>query len=86
MLTDAAPVFVVNDLATSLFYYRDRLGFEIAYEYGEPPFYVLAFAAMKWRSISSAAIKRRGAPDGMRDFDVLDLDCNRLIYGMGSKA
>lgn len=39
MLTGAAAVFVVRDMATSLAYYRDALGFDIAFQYGEPCFY-----------------------------------------------
>lgn len=33
-----AQVFV-TDLARSLAFYRDRLGFEVAFTHGEPPFY-----------------------------------------------
>lgn len=39
MLTGAATVFVVADIAASLHHYRYALGFEIAFEYGEPVFY-----------------------------------------------
>ena len=118
MLTGAAPVFVVNDVATSLVYYRDCLGFEIAFEYGEPTFYVgvcrdeVAIHLVSGQNATRAPgqsgicifvddvdaiyaeLVRRGArvvkpPQdydyGMRDFDALDLDGNRLIYGMGSK-
>jgi len=34
-----APVFVVRDIGASVAWYRDRLGFEIAFVYGEPAFY-----------------------------------------------
>jgi catechol 2,3-dioxygenase-like lactoylglutathione lyase family enzyme len=36
---ECAPVFVVSDLAASLAYYRDRLGFDVAFTWGEPTFY-----------------------------------------------
>jgi catechol 2,3-dioxygenase-like lactoylglutathione lyase family enzyme len=35
----SAPVFVVRDLAASIDYYRDRLGFEVAFRFGEPVYY-----------------------------------------------
>jgi len=36
---EAAAVFVVRDIAASLAYFRDSLGFDIAFTYGEPTFY-----------------------------------------------
>ena len=38
-LQGATPQVFVTDLARSLAHYRDRLGFEIVYTHGEPPFY-----------------------------------------------
>lgn len=38
-LTGAEPQLFVTDLAASLALYRDKLGFEIVFQYGEPPFY-----------------------------------------------
>jgi len=40
MLTGAATVLAVGDIAESLAYYRDALGFAVAFEYGQPTFYV----------------------------------------------
>ena len=40
MLTGTATVLVVRDIAASIVYYRDALGFAITFEYGEPTFYV----------------------------------------------
>lgn len=34
-----APVFIVRDITASVAWYRDVLGFEVAFLYGEPPFY-----------------------------------------------
>lgn len=34
-----APVFVVRDIHASVAWYRDVLGFEVAFVYGEPAFY-----------------------------------------------
>jgi catechol 2,3-dioxygenase-like lactoylglutathione lyase family enzyme len=36
---DCAAIFVVRDITASLAYFRDSLGFEIAFTYGEPTFY-----------------------------------------------
>jgi catechol 2,3-dioxygenase-like lactoylglutathione lyase family enzyme len=36
MMAGSATVFVVSDIATSLAYYRDVLGFQVTFEYGEP--------------------------------------------------
>ena len=33
-------VFTVKDVMASLAYYRDKLGFDVAFEYGNPTFYV----------------------------------------------
>jgi uncharacterized glyoxalase superfamily protein PhnB len=43
MPTGSAPVFVVTDLTASVAYfayYRDALGFEVSFVYGEPTYYV----------------------------------------------
>lgn len=39
MLRDAAAVMSVADLSRSLAWYRDVLGFDVSFEYGEPTFY-----------------------------------------------
>jgi hypothetical protein len=39
MLVGAATVFVVSDIAKSIAYYRDSLGFDVTFQYGEPLFY-----------------------------------------------
>ena len=40
MLVGAATVFTVRDLTVSLAYYRDALGFDVTFQYGEPTYYV----------------------------------------------
>jgi catechol 2,3-dioxygenase-like lactoylglutathione lyase family enzyme len=40
MLNDAAVVMSVADIARSLAWYRDALGFDLSFQYGEPTFYV----------------------------------------------
>ena len=39
MIAKVVPQFFTSDLATTLNYYRDILGFETGFVYGEPPFY-----------------------------------------------
>ena len=36
MMAGSATVFVVSDITAGLAYYRDVLGFEVTFEYGEP--------------------------------------------------
>jgi catechol 2,3-dioxygenase-like lactoylglutathione lyase family enzyme len=40
MMHKSITVFTVRDVKASLSYYQDKLGFEKAFEYGEPTFYV----------------------------------------------
>jgi uncharacterized glyoxalase superfamily protein PhnB len=39
MMKCAATIFTVRDLMASIAYYRDKIGFEVTFQYGEPPFY-----------------------------------------------
>ena len=39
MMIGAATVFIVSDIAKSIEYYRDALGFEVTFQYGKPTFY-----------------------------------------------
>jgi catechol 2,3-dioxygenase-like lactoylglutathione lyase family enzyme len=111
---DSAAIFVVRDIAASLAYYRDALGFEIAFTWGEPTYYagvcrgsvtIHLQAASQTKCPPGAAslcvfvgsadgvhreLVARGArilqapasyPYGMRDFDVVDLDGNRIVFG-----
>ena len=39
MLVGAATVFTVRNLAASVAHYRDVLGFDVTFQYGDPPFY-----------------------------------------------
>lgn len=118
MLVGAATVFVVADIGKSLAYYRDALGFDVTFQYGEPLFYACLcrdevalhlLAANKSKQLPGhgglcvfvkdvdavhAELVERGAkvikaPQdyayGMRDFDLVDLDGNRITYGMESR-
>jgi len=41
MMTGAATVFTVRDIAASVAHYRDVLGFTVTFQYGEPTFYAV---------------------------------------------
>jgi len=36
----STAVFTVKNVMESLAYYRDKLGFDVAFEYGKPTFYI----------------------------------------------
>jgi catechol 2,3-dioxygenase-like lactoylglutathione lyase family enzyme len=40
MMRGSTTVFTVSDVMASLAYYRDKLGFDVAFEYGAPTFSV----------------------------------------------
>ena len=40
MMHGSTAVMTVKNVAESTAYYRDKLGFDVAFEYGEPTFYV----------------------------------------------
>jgi uncharacterized glyoxalase superfamily protein PhnB len=40
-LVEAAPVLSVDDAVETAEYYRDRLGFEIEFTWGNPPYYAI---------------------------------------------
>jgi len=40
MMCGSTTIFTVKDVAASLAYYRDCVGFDVAFEYGTPTFYV----------------------------------------------
>jgi len=39
MMVGAAAVFAVTDMGASVSYYRDVLGFDVTFQYGEPTYY-----------------------------------------------
>ena len=39
MMKGAATIFTVRDLAASVAHYRNSLGFDVTFQFGEPPFY-----------------------------------------------
>ena len=78
MMAGSATVFVVSDIAASLAYYRDVLGFEVTFEYGQPPSYAcLCRDEVGLHLLAAAATKRLPGHGGLCVF-VRDVD---RIYG-----
>ena len=40
MMHASITIFTVKDVMASLAYFRDKLGFDVAFEYGKPAYYV----------------------------------------------
>ena len=47
MMRSSTTVMTVKNVLESLAYYRDKLGFDVAFEYGKPTFYVPALASLR---------------------------------------
>lgn len=60
VLLRAHPQIFVTDLTRALAFYRDRLGFAVAYAYGDPPHYAL--------------VRRDDAGLNLRHVDALPID------------
>lgn len=41
LFEDVSPVLPVDDLGAALAFYRDRLGFDDSFQWGEPPYYAI---------------------------------------------
>ncbi|HZP75257.1 MAG TPA: VOC family protein [Pseudolabrys sp.] len=74
MLVGDATVFTVRDIEKSAAHYRDALGFTMAFEYGEPTYYVcLCRDEVNLHLLSAAKTKRQPGESGMCIF-VKDVD------------
>jgi catechol 2,3-dioxygenase-like lactoylglutathione lyase family enzyme len=105
-----SPVFPVADVPAAVAFYRERLGFDLGWIWGDPPTHAsvcrgavgisLALepsdagsgeAYVELRGIDAYYAELRGRnvelgelhdrPYGMRDFALIDLDGNRLVFG-----
>ena len=73
-MAGSATVFVVSDIAASLAYYRDVLGFEVTFEHGEPASYAcLCRDEVALHLLAAAATKRLPGQGGLCIF-VTDVD------------
>ena len=59
MMRSSTTIFTVEDAGASLAYYRDCIGFEVAFEYGTPTFYVgLCSSEVSLHLVSAAQAPR----------------------------
>ncbi len=70
----STAVFTVGDIAASLAYYRDRLGFDVAFEYGEPAFYAGLCSGTVTLHLIAAGHTPRLPGQGAVTIDVDDVD------------
>ena len=60
MMHKSITIFTVSDVKASLSYHQDKLGFEKAFEYGEPTFYVgLCSGGVQLHLISASRTPRQ---------------------------
>jgi catechol 2,3-dioxygenase-like lactoylglutathione lyase family enzyme len=74
MMQDSISVFTARDIGESLAYYRDKLGFTIAFEYGTPTFYAGVCRDTVTLHLISASQTPRLPGNGAVAIAVLDVD------------
>ena len=74
MMHGSTAVLTVKDIKASLAYYRDKLGFEIAFEYGNPTFYAGLCSGKVTLHLISASQTPRQPGHGAVTIDVDDVD------------
>ena len=70
----STTVLTVSDIAASLAYYRDKLGFDIAFEYGNPTFYAGVCSGKVTLHLIAARRTPRQPGHGADALDVDDVD------------
>lgn len=74
MMLSSTTVFTVQDIRASLLYYRDKLGFDIAFEYGNPVSYAGLCAGDVTLHLISSSRTPREPGHGAVAIDVDDVD------------
>lgn len=74
MMQASTTVLTVKDIAASLAYYRDKLGFDIAFEYGSPASYAGVCSGNVTLHLISASRTPRQPGHGAVAIDVEDVD------------
>jgi catechol 2,3-dioxygenase-like lactoylglutathione lyase family enzyme len=74
MMAGSATVFVVSDIAASLAYYRDAIGFEVTFEYGQPLSYACLCRDEVGLHLLAAAVTKRLPGQGGLCIFVRDVD------------
>lgn len=71
-LLDAKPFLFVSDIPAACDFYTGKLGFELAFSYGEPPFYAeICRDGVKLALRHADAADRRPAPERRRQEELL---------------
>ena len=73
-LHGSAPVFVVRDVVRSVAYYRDALGFETEFLYGDPTFYAGVERGNVLIHLQAADESKRAPGQGAMNVFVSDVD------------
>ncbi len=74
MMHNAITVMTVSNIQQSLAYYRNKLGFEIAFQYGEPAFYAGVCSGSVQLHLIAADRTTRQAGNGAVAIIVDDVD------------
>ncbi|WP_422035775.1 VOC family protein [Reyranella sp.] len=74
MMHGSTTIFTVTDAAASLAYYRDHVGFDVAFEYGSPTFYVGLCSGEVSLHLISAAQAPRPPGHGAVSIQIDDVD------------
>ena len=74
MMHGSTTVFTVKDVMASTAYYRDKLGFDVAFEYGKPTFYVSLCSGEVTLHLVAASETPRLAGQGAVSIFVDDVD------------
>ena len=74
MMQTSTTVLTVSDLPASLAYYREKLGFEVAFQYGTPAFYAGLFSGKIRLHLIAADHAPRPPGHGAVAIDVDDVD------------
>jgi catechol 2,3-dioxygenase-like lactoylglutathione lyase family enzyme len=74
MMAGSATVFVVSDIAASLAYYCDAIGFEVTFEYGQPLSYACLCRDEVGLHLLAAAVTKRLPGQGGLCIFVRDVD------------
>lgn len=87
MMLSSTPIFTVRDVRASLAYYRDRLGFDVAFEYGAPVSYAGVCAGDVSLHLISSSLTPREPGQGAVAIDVDDVDAiHAELLARGAKV
>jgi len=89
MIRQIAPVFFSTDLAGTLAYYEDKLGFECVGTYGDPPFYGIVARdgfAVHFRAVDATAVAAEKYAEELLDAYLLVEDVDAVYAEYEAKG